>query len=218
MAKEVEAPPARRVRGKYCHFYWDHDHDTNDCFNLKEQIEELIQWVRLQRFVTTQKIDEINKQQSQLATKEKEGIPPLSEIRVIAGGFARGGEFASAWKAHLQRSKQMKGRDVYMIQRLVKQTRKTNCLITFLEEDSTRLQHPHDDTLIVIIMIVEYMTWRVLIDNGSFVDILYLPIFKHMGIPKNRLHPIRTPLVGFMGDKIFPLGSIALSVIVGFGA
>lgn len=55
---KLKAPPAWQAKGKYCHFYRNHNHDTNDCFNLKEQIEELIQRGRLRRFMTSTKTDE----------------------------------------------------------------------------------------------------------------------------------------------------------------
>ena len=35
---------------KYCHFHKDHDHYTNECHDLKEQIEKLIQRGKLQKF------------------------------------------------------------------------------------------------------------------------------------------------------------------------
>ena len=41
----------RRPKNKYCHFHKDHGHDKDDCFELKNHIEELIQRGRLQRFV-----------------------------------------------------------------------------------------------------------------------------------------------------------------------
>ena len=40
-----------RDKKKYCHFHKDHDHYTEDCRDLKEQIEELIRKGKLQRFV-----------------------------------------------------------------------------------------------------------------------------------------------------------------------
>lgn len=64
-------------------------------------------------------------------------------------------------------------------------------------------------------MIVGYRMQRVLIDNGSSADSLCLPTCKQMGILEDRLQPIGVPLVGFTGNKIFPLGSIALSVTTG---
>ena len=56
---------------------------------------------------------------------------------------------------------------------------------------------------------------RMLVDNGSLVDILYYPAFQQMGIDKARLIPMNAPLVGFGGTRVLPLGAITLSVTVG---
>ena len=55
---------------------------------------------------------------------------------------------------------------------------------------------------------------RVLVDNGSLADILYYPAFQQMRIDKE-LVPTNAPLVGFGGTRVFPLGTVTLSVIVG---
>ena len=44
---------------------------------------------------------------------------------------------------------------------------------------------------------------------------LYYPAFQQMGIDRGRLIPTNTPLVGFGGTRVFPLGAITLSVMVG---
>lgn len=41
----------RRNKGKYCRFHKDHRHDTDECHDLKNQIENLIQQGKLKRFV-----------------------------------------------------------------------------------------------------------------------------------------------------------------------
>ena len=56
---------------------------------------------------------------------------------------------------------------------------------------------------------------RVLIDNGSSADILYYTAFQQMRIDRERLIPTNAPLVGFGGSRVFPLGAVTLSVIVG---
>ena len=49
--------------------------------------------------------------------------------------------------------------------------------ITFTDENAERVHHPHDDAIIITLLIVDYMTRRVLVDNGSSVDILYYLAF-----------------------------------------
>ncbi|GAV92351.1 hypothetical protein CFOL_v3_35730, partial [Cephalotus follicularis] len=56
---------------------------------------------------------------------------------------------------------------------------------------------------------------RILIDSGSSADILYKHAFDQLRIPADQLKPVKTPLVGFTGETIHPLGSINLYVVVG---
>ena len=47
--------------------------------------------------------------------------------------------------------------------------------ITFMEEDAERVHHPYDDAIVITLLIANYTTKRVLMDNGSSADILYYP-------------------------------------------
>lgn len=51
------------------------------------------------------------------------------------------------------------------------------CPIIFFKKDSRGVSHPHNDALVVTLVISNYKTCRILIDNGSSTDILYLPVF-----------------------------------------
>ena len=87
--------------------------------------------------------------------------------------------------------------------------------IEFSKEDARRLHHPHNDTLVVSLRVEDYNMHRVLFDNSSSADILYYPAFQQMRIDKERLIPINASLVGFGGSRVFPLGAVTLSVVVG---
>ena len=50
--------------------------------------------------------------------------------------------------------------------------------ITFTDEDSERIHLPHDDAIVITLLIADYTTRRVLVDNGSSADILYYPTFQ----------------------------------------
>ena len=56
---------------------------------------------------------------------------------------------------------------------------------------------------------------RVLVDNGSSTNILYYLAFQQMMIDREPLVPTNTPLVGFEGTRVYPLGSVTLFVMVG---
>ena len=94
-------------------------------------------------------------------------------------------------------------------------TQRESPIIGFSKEDVRRLHHPHDDALVVSIRVGDYNMHRMLVDNGSLVDILYYPAFQQMGISRARLTPTNAPLVGFGGTRVLPLGAITLSVMVG---
>ena len=50
-SRPIHSSPHIRNKNKYCRFHKDHGHYTEDCRNLKEQIEELIQKGKLQKYV-----------------------------------------------------------------------------------------------------------------------------------------------------------------------
>ena len=87
--------------------------------------------------------------------------------------------------------------------------------ITFTDEDSSRIHHPHDDAIVITLLIAGYSTRRVLIDNGSSADILYYPAFQQMNLEREQLRSVHSPLVGFGGMKVQPIGTISLPVVVG---
>ena len=85
-------------------------------------------------------------------------------------------------------------------------------IITFSEDNARGIHHPHDDALVVTMTIADFITRRVLIDNGSSADIIYLPTYQQMKIDKERLKPIDIPLVRFTGDKVKPSRVVSLVI------
>ena len=44
--------------------------------------------------------------------------------------------------------------------------------ISFTDEDAERIHHPYDDAIVITLLIADYTTRRVLVDNGSSADIV----------------------------------------------
>ena len=70
-----------------------------------------------------------------------------------------------------------------------------------MEEDAARIHHPHDDAIIITLLIADYTTRRVLVDNGSLADILYYPAFQQMKLGRGQLCPVNSPLVGWWNES-----------------
>ena len=85
----------------------------------------------------------------------------------------------------------------------------------FLEEDARGVKQPYDDLLVIMLMIEGFNTKRVLIDNGSSTDIIYLFAFQQLKVDSKRFRPFESPLVSFSGDKVYPSGIVTLTVTAG---
>ena len=93
---------------KYCQFHKDHGHNMEDCQDLKEQIEELIQRRKLQEYVKkgeTSRFRNNNKSQCEPSPRDKDHTsqrPPsvIEEIKTITGGPSTGGSFRSLRKTY----------------------------------------------------------------------------------------------------------------------
>ena len=129
---------------------------------------------------------------------------------MIVGGTAVTGSSKKAQKTYLRMVQ-----NVQLTGSVPKIARRESLIIGLSEEDARRLHHPYDDALVVSIRIEDYNTHRVLVDNGSSVDILYYPAFQQMGIDREWLISTNTPLVNFRGTRVLPLSAITLSVVVG---
>ena len=111
---QMKSDPATRDNTKYCEFHRDYGHRTDNCIQLRREIEYLIKRGYLRRFISlgNQAQNQAQSQaQNQNSTPTQQPPPrqtttqhqqPLGEIHVISGGFAGGGESSSARKAHLR--------------------------------------------------------------------------------------------------------------------
>ena len=107
---------------------------------------------------------------------------------MILGGFARGGESSSARKAHLRSIRSVEVVEVQAVSKLPR----LDTSITFSDSYLEGCEHPHDDHLVIRAVMANKTVHRVLVDNESSADIIFVSAFDKMGIGRERLEPVST--------------------------
>ncbi|XP_073014535.1 uncharacterized protein [Primulina eburnea] len=127
-------------------------------------------------------------------------------IHMISGG-ATDGDSGRARKAHGKRLENFeisRGADLPQ-----------DPVISFGPEDLRGIVTRHNDALVVTTTIANYDVARIFIDNGSSVNVLFKSTLDQMKMGGFEFEPVSTPLYGFSGHAIPPLGQIVLPLSLG---
>ena len=87
--------------------------------------------------------------------------------------------------------------------------------MSFNEADAKGVKQPHNDPLVIMLNREGFNTKRILVDNGSSADIIYLPAFQQLKLDLKRLRPFDSPLISFSGDRVYPKDIVTLTITVG---
>jgi hypothetical protein len=84
--------------------------------------------------------------------------------------------------------------------------------IIFSVQDVNLASFSHTDAMVLTVHIDRWDVTKILVDNGSQAEILFLSAYEKMGYDKKKLKEPMKPLYGFGGKRIKPVGVITLSV------
>jgi hypothetical protein len=87
--------------------------------------------------------------------------------------------------------------------------------ITFSSQDINLTSFPHTDAMVTTVHINRWDVTKILIDNGSQAEILFLATFDKMGFDQKQLREPSKPLYGFNSKGIEPVEAITLPVPFG---
>ena len=185
--------PNRAPISKYCDYHEDTCHTTERCFQLGNLIEEKLQKGQLIHFV----------QQSE---EFKQGQDSDRLIDVIFGGNSLS---TPPWEASTVRE---------VLNFYTKRPRKNPTpIISFSDEDFAEgLIKGHQEALVIIAKVGPNTAKKLLVDDGSAVDILYFNAFSRMNLGDRKLNEAKfPPLFGFTGNEFWVVGTIDLPVLFG---
>ncbi|GAV61033.1 hypothetical protein CFOL_v3_04561 [Cephalotus follicularis] len=93
--EKMRSSAEKRNTEKYCRYHLDHGHDTEECRQLKNQIEDLIRKGHLRKYVdrdAPQGRREQRREEAPPQQEEQQQQEPRGVIHTISGGVASGGD------------------------------------------------------------------------------------------------------------------------------
>jgi hypothetical protein len=84
--------------------------------------------------------------------------------------------------------------------------------ITFSSHDVNLTSFPHTEAMVITVHIDRWDITKILLDNGSQAEILFLASFNKMGFDLKQLKELSKPFYDFGGKRIELVGAITLPV------
>ncbi|XP_027912197.1 uncharacterized protein LOC114171242 [Vigna unguiculata] len=231
-AKRGEIPkPTKPDLSKYCHYHRNNCHTTEECETLRDKIEELVRAGHLRHYVknTTEgnprtqyekyprrniprRDDPRNEPREPRQEPRKAQILSEGGRNHLKGGGAQkkdpperndkhhirrvcgGGCSSSSRKKHL--------RAVQSVYAVYRGPRRRMPPITFSDSDFRGVDPNQDDPVVITIELENFVVKKVLIDQGSLVDIIYWKTFQQLQIPAEELTPYDEPIYEFSGERV----------------
>ncbi|XP_030930794.1 uncharacterized protein LOC115956610 [Quercus lobata] len=198
--------PAKRNQNLYCKYHQEPGHTTDDCRNLKNHLDRLVREGKLRHLLH---YPGGRQEQTSVEARQSTLRPPIGTINVIFATLGKTGSYPFRVmsvarlpiEADDRESKKAKGM--------------ASPIIGFSDEDKVGTIQPHDDALVVTFRIRRYDVKRVLVNQGSAVEVMYLDLYKGLKLRPEDLIAYDSPLVSFDGKTITPKGLIRLPIQIG---
>jgi len=183
----------------WCEFHQANDHYIRNCLALAHQLDELVNSGFLKDYV-----QEATDDQTLVVAGAYQGheMPIHGEVNTILGGFS-GGECTAS-----QRKKYAQG---VMIAEVLLADLLPDVDLVFLKADLLDVV-PHDNDPVVISLVVAWRrVCRVLVDQGSSADVMFLTTFNRLRLSTDKLKSYTQRLYGFAGNEVVVRGYIEQS-------
>ncbi|XP_074352624.1 uncharacterized protein LOC141691765 [Apium graveolens] len=191
--------PSRPPNSRYYDYHEDTGHTTEQCFQLSNLTEGKIRRGQLVHYL--QREDSPRRHRRD----EEDRV-----IDVIFGSIAAGGLSHNSQKIY--------AREVFNVNPpTTKRPRANPSPVISFSDDNYRpgLIEGHQDALVITTRVGNNTVKKMLVDNGSSVDVLYHHAFSRMDLGDRRLENARTPLYGFTGNEVHVVGMVDMPVLFG---
>ncbi|XP_070025865.1 uncharacterized protein [Nicotiana sylvestris] len=196
-SKEIRSNPNRRNPDHWCEFHNDHGHKTTDCRLMQGEVGHLLK----QGYLT--KLFSERGKQAYMKNRQEPPKPPSPKrtVNVIRGGEdINGVTYTTANK--VSKFTITYGKRVRHV--LEEES------ITFDDADADGILSPHNDVLVISLLVHDTNVKRVLIDPGSSVNIILLRVLREMQAEDKLISKAHT-LSGFDNSNVVMKGEVILT-------
>ena len=188
----------------YCQYHQDHGYITEDCRNLWNHLDQLVREGKLRHLLHPSSGHQ--GQANQEPWRDTSLRPSMGTINVILAASGRTGSYPSRVMSVARLSTKDNDRES-------KKAKKGALpVLGFSNEDKIGTIQPHDDALVVTLMIEGFDVKRVLVDQGSAVEVMYPHLYRGLNLKPEDLMAYDSLLVSFEGKIITPRGQIRLPI------
>ncbi|XP_011075720.1 uncharacterized protein LOC105160155 [Sesamum indicum] len=211
--------PVKKFSNEYFKFHRERGHDTEDCFQLKDEIDRLIRQGYFKDLILHGRDVESGARKSRSRSRDRgqgrekderkeSNVRDNAPVKDVIYTIARGPEGGDSG-----RTRKRQGR-INQTSQLVMNVEPEEEIV-FGDKDVAERIGSQNDPMVIKIDIGNFVVHKVLVHNGSFTDIIFGDVLVKMGQDNAKLEPVRTPLVGFGGTEVESLGTIDLPVSLG---
>jgi len=199
--------PMKRNQNLYCQYYQELGHTIEDCRNLKKHLDHLVQEGKLSHL-----LHHSSGRQGQASTEAWRDTSlrlPIGKINVILAAPERTGSCPSRVMSVAQLPTEHDDRESKKAKKIA------SLVLGFSDDDKVGTTQPYDDALVVTLRIGRYDVRRVLVDQGSVVEVMYPDLYRGLNFKSEDLTVYDSPLVSFEGKIVTPRGQIRLPIQTG---
>ena len=196
-----------RNQNLYCHYHQDHGQTTEDCRNLWDYLEQLVREGKLNHLLHHS--SGRGGQSSSTFQGNTAPKPLLGTINVIFVALKR----TESCLSRIMSVSCYSDEDSNSMTKRIKTS--VPLVLGFLDADKQGTIQPRNDALVVTLRIGGYDVKRVMVDQGNAAEIMYLDLYKGLGLKLEDLMTYSSPLVSFKGKMVILKGQIRLPVQAG---
>ncbi|XP_070015732.1 uncharacterized protein [Nicotiana sylvestris] len=196
--RSIQTDASQRNPNLMCKYHGTHGHKIEDCRQLKEEVARLFNEGHLREFLSDRAKNHLRERD---ANRKNEQEEPQHVIHMIVGGVdVPQGPIFKRTKVSITREKRTRS---YV----------PEVILSFNDEEEEGISQPHNDALVISILLHKVQVKRVLVDPGSSSNIIRSRVVEKLSLQDQIVLASRV-LNGFNMESETTKGEIILPVDV----